>query len=72
MVDGELGFKEFVRMLAYARTTIATQIQRQLGELREMFSLFDPNGDGAITGCLICVATLLSVLGRRRGGDGAP
>ena len=48
--DGELGFKEFVQMLANPDSSLSGEIEHQLRELREMFSLFDPDGDGAITG----------------------
>ena len=47
--DGELDFHEFVNMISQGRTAMSGEIQGQLSEMREIFSIFDPNGDGAIS-----------------------
>ena len=47
--DEELDFHEFVHMISSGRTAMSGEIQGQLSEMREIFSIFDPNGDGAIS-----------------------
>lgn len=52
--SGELEFDEFVHMVAggsksSSLSSLTDQIRGQLSELREIFSLFDPDGDGTIT-----------------------
>ena len=47
--SGELEYDEFVMMIAGAKTSLTDQIRGQLAEMREVFSLFDPNGDGSIS-----------------------
>jgi len=47
--SGALNFDEFVAMIAEGRSDMTGEIQGQLSEMREIFSIFDPNGDGAIS-----------------------
>ena len=45
--DGGLSFHEFVHMISGGHVTVCNQMQSQLSEMRELFSLVDPNGDGS-------------------------
>lgn len=48
--DMELGFQEFVTMAIKSSSAMGNEIRDALSEMQEVFALFDPNGDGSISG----------------------
>ena len=48
--DAELGFEEFVNMVIKSSSPMGDEISNALSEMQEVFALFDPDGDGSISG----------------------